>query len=264
VNWRTLIAVFLWCAATKVSSDDLPLQEELGLPLRQPGLEIVWSTTLDSLPRSATVFHVVSKQYSPTTISNLLEITGFTMRDRVFHVGFGNRMLFRDPKNNGRKVLTVGSRMWLIVPGATNPVPITPNQRLLGGASFGDVAKLRFAEDFTAAVREGAETVAGRECRVLDLTAKDPRASYPKVILWVDPADHLARKVLFFLPSGKEAKEALFTKFSKVAGKTIISEMEIRDLLGRESRTVTRLQYLDYRPGKLDDALFTPEGAKGL
>jgi hypothetical protein len=173
-------------------------------------------------------------------------------------------IVFRDPKNNGRKVLTVGSRMWLIVPGATNPVPITPNQRLLGGASFGDVAKLRFAEDFTAAVREGTETVAGRECRVLDLTAKDPRASYPKVILWVDRADHLARKVLFFLPSGKEAKEALFTKFSKVAGKTIISEMEIRDLLGRESRTVTRLQYLDYRPGKLDDALFTPEGAKGL
>lgn len=173
-------------------------------------------------------------------------------------------IVFRDPKNNGRKVLTVGSRMWLIVPGATNPVPITPNQRLLGGASFGDVAKLRFAEDFTAAVREGTDTVAGRECRVLELTAKDPRASYPKVILWVDPADHLARKVLFFLPSGKEAKEALFTKFSKVAGKTIISEMEIRDLLGRESRTVTRLQYLDYRPGKLDDALFTPEGAKGI
>jgi hypothetical protein len=173
-------------------------------------------------------------------------------------------VVFRDAKNRGRKVLTVGPRMWLIVPGTTNPVPITPNQRLLGGASFGDVARLRFALDFTATVREAAETVAGRQCQVLDLKAKDPRASYPKVVLWVDPAEHLARKVIFFLPSGKEAKEALFTKFSKVAGKTIISEMEIRDLLGRESRTVTRLEYLDYRPAKLDDAIFTPEGAKGL
>jgi hypothetical protein len=173
-------------------------------------------------------------------------------------------IVFRDRKNNGRRVLTVGSRMWLIVPGTTNPVPITPNQRLLGGASFGDVAKLRFAEDFTAIVREGSETVSGRDCRVLDLAAKDPRAPYPKVVLWLDAADHLARKVLFFLPSGKEAKEAVFTKFSKAAGKTIISEMEIRDLLGRESRAVTRVQYLDYRPGKLDDAIFTPEGAKGL
>lgn len=173
-------------------------------------------------------------------------------------------IVFRDRKNNGRRVLTVGARMWLIVPGTTNPVPITPNQRLLGGASFGDVAKLRFAEDFTATARGGTETVSGRECLVLDLVAKDPRAPYPKVVLWVDAADHLARKVLFFLPSGREAKEAVFTKFSKVAGKTIISEMEIRDLLGRESRVVTRVQYLDYRPGKLDDAIFTPEGAKGL
>ncbi len=48
--------------------------------------------------------------------------------------------------------------MWLIVPGAQNAVPITPNQRLLGGASFGDVARLRFAEDFTAEVRPETET----------------------------------------------------------------------------------------------------------
>lgn len=173
-------------------------------------------------------------------------------------------LVFRDEKNSGRKVLTVGPRMWLIVAGATNPIPITPNQRLLGGASFGDVARLRFASDYTATLREDRETVAGQECRVLDLTAKDPRASFPKVVLRVDSAEHLARKAVFFLPSGKEAKEVLFTKFSKAAGKTIVSEMEIRDLLGRDSRTVTRLEYLDYRPAKLPNVIFTPEGAKGL
>jgi len=154
--------------------------------------------------------------------------------------------------------------MWLIVPGTTNPVPITPNQRLLGGASFGDVAKLRFADDYTATAREGTEEVAGRPCLVLDLAAKDPATAYPKVTLWLDAADHLARRLMFFLPSGKEAKEALITKYGKAAGRTIITEMEIRERLGRESRAVTRLQYLDYRPAKLDDAIFTPEGAKGL
>src|SRR5579862_8896369 len=57
-------------------------------------------------------------------------------------------IIFRGGKNDGRKALTVGDRMWLLVPGAENPVPITPNQRLMGGASFGDVAQMRFAEDF--------------------------------------------------------------------------------------------------------------------
>jgi hypothetical protein len=173
-------------------------------------------------------------------------------------------LVFRDAKNSGRKVLTDGPRMWLIVAGATNPVPITPNQRLLGGASFGDVARLRFASDYTATLREETETVAGRECRVLDLVAKDLRAPYPKVVLRVDADEHVARKAVFFLPSGKEVKEVLFTKFSKAAGKTIVSEMMIRDLLGRYSRTVTRLEYLDYRPAKLPNVIFTPEGAKGL
>ena len=173
-------------------------------------------------------------------------------------------LVFRDEKNSGRKVLTVGTRMWLIVAGATNPVPITPNQRLLGGASLGDVARLRFSSDYTATLREETEIVAGRVCRVLDLSARDPRASYPKVVLRVDSADRVARKAVFFLPSGKEAKEVLFAKYSKAAGKTIVSEMDIRDLLGRDPRTVTRLEYLDYRPAKLPDVIFTPEGAKGL
>jgi Outer membrane lipoprotein-sorting protein len=173
-------------------------------------------------------------------------------------------IIFRGGSSNGRKVLSVGPRMWLIVPGASRAIPVTPNQRLLGGASMGDVASLRFAEDFTATLRPGDEPVAGKACRVLDLTAKLPNAPYPRVVLWWNEAEHLPAKVLFFLPSGKEAKEVTFTKFSRKAGKTIVSEMEIRDLLARDPRAFTRLEYLDYRPAKLDDALFTPEGARGI
>lgn len=173
-------------------------------------------------------------------------------------------IIFRGGSNSGRKVLTDGPRMWLIVPGASRPIPVTPNQRLLGGASMGDVASLRFAEDFTATLRPGSESVAGKTCRVLDLTAKSPRASFPRVVLWWNEAERLPARVVFFLPSGKEAKEVTFTKFSRKAGRTIVSEMEIRDLLARDSRAVTRLEYTDYRPAKLDDRLFTPEGAKGL
>ena len=173
-------------------------------------------------------------------------------------------IIFRGGSNSGRKVLTDGPRMWLIVPGASRPIPVTANQRLLGGASMGDVARLRFAEDFTATLRPETETVGGKTCRVLDLTAKSPSAPYPHVVLWWNEAERLPARVLFRLPSGKEAKEVTFTKFSKKAGKTIVSEMEIRDLLSRDPHTVTRLEYTDYRPAKLDDALFTPEGAKGL
>ncbi len=174
-------------------------------------------------------------------------------------------IVFRGGKNDGRKALTVGDKMWLLVPGAENPVPITANQRLMGGASFADVARIRFAEDFRAELRPGTETVGDRVCRVLNLTAVSPRAPYPRVTLWLDAeGEKLPRKLLFSLPSGKDAREVLFTKFRKIQGKTAVSEMEIRDLLGAQSRSVTRLEYLEIRPAKIDDSIFTPDGARAM
>ncbi len=173
-------------------------------------------------------------------------------------------IVFRGGKNSGRKILTSGDKMWLIVPGATNAVPITPNQRLVGGASVGDVARLRLGEEYEGVVRPDPETVNGKTCRVVDLTAKSPRAAFPKIVLYYDEAAKLPVRLLFSLPSGKPAKEVTFTKFGKAFGKTIVTEMEVRDLLARGSNTTTRLEYRDVRPGRLDDKIFTPEGAKGI
>jgi outer membrane lipoprotein-sorting protein len=172
-------------------------------------------------------------------------------------------IVFRGGKNSGRKVLTNGDRMWLLVPGSRNPVPITPNQRLLGGASFGDVARLRFSEDYDARETGEAETAAGRSCRVLELTAKSPRGLYPRVLLSIDEREKVPCRVRFFLASGKEARDVTFTKFRRQAGKTVVAEMEVRELLGAASRAVTRLEYRDYRVARLDPKLFTPEGARG-
>lgn len=173
-------------------------------------------------------------------------------------------IVFRGGKNSGRKVLTNGDRMWLLVPGTSNPVPISANQRLLGGASFGDVSRLRFAQDYTAKATEMAESAGGRDCRVLDLTAKSPKVAYPRVLLSVDERAQLPCRVRFFLASGKEVRQVTFTKFRKQAGKTVVAEMEVQELLGGASRALTRLEYRDYRRALLDPKLFTPEGAKGL
>jgi outer membrane lipoprotein-sorting protein len=173
-------------------------------------------------------------------------------------------IVFRGGKNGGRKVLTNGDRMWLLVPGSTNPVPITPNQRLLGGASFGDVARLRFSEDYTAKATGRSETAAGRSCVVLELTAKSPKVSFPRVLLSADERGKVPCRVRFFLASGKEVRDVTFTKFRVQSGKTVVSEMEIRELLGAASRAVTRLEYRDYKMARLDPKIFTPEGARGL
>lgn len=173
-------------------------------------------------------------------------------------------VVFRGGKNDGRKILTSGDRMWLLVPGAKNPIPITPNQRLMGGASVGDVARLRFSQDFSATLRPETERIGSKDCLVLDLAAKSPGAAYPRIVLWVEAAEILPARALFSLPSGKEAKEVTFTRFARASGNTVVSEMEIRDLLKREPGALTRLEYLDYKRARIDDSVFTPEGARGL
>lgn len=173
-------------------------------------------------------------------------------------------IVFRGGKNNGRKVLTSGDKMWLLVPGSTNPVPITANQRLLGGASFGDVSRLRFSEDYVAKDAGEKESVAGRSCRVLELTAKSARSSYPRVLLSVDEPEKVPCRVRFFLASGKEVRVVTFTKFQTLNGRTVVAEMEVRDLLGPSSNAVTRLEYRKYRTARIDSRIFTPEGARGL
>ena len=75
-------------------------------------------------------------------------------------------IVFRGGKNDGRKALTVGEKMWLIVPGAEHPVPITQNQRLMGGASFADVARAFASPKTSRRPAPGTETVGGRVCRV--------------------------------------------------------------------------------------------------
>ncbi|HKD11005.1 MAG TPA: outer membrane lipoprotein-sorting protein [Thermoanaerobaculia bacterium] len=173
-------------------------------------------------------------------------------------------IVFRGGKNSGRRILDVGDRMWLLVPGATHPVPITPNQRLAGGASVADVARVRFAQDYEATARNDMEEVGGKRCLVLDLTARSPKAAYPKVVLWYDESAELPCRLKFSLPSGLPAKEITFTRFAKSFGKTVVAEMEVRDLLARGANVVTHVEYREYRPARLDDKIFTPEGAAGI
>jgi hypothetical protein len=170
-------------------------------------------------------------------------------------------VIFTAGKQKGRKILTAGDKFWLIVPGSSHAIAVTPNQRLMGGASLADVSKLRFSEEFEAAIAGPVETVDGRTCDVLKLVPKSSRSSYGGGTLWVDRAEHLARKAVLSLVSGKPAKEIAFDRYGRQDGKTVLESMTIKDLLGGPAASVTRIDYTNYRAAHIDDKLLTPEGA---
>ena len=211
----------------------------------------------DAFPEGAISLRVTIAERGKAPVESLLEL---------FVEGTQKSLaVFREGKQKGRRILTVGERVWLIVPGAARPVPVSKTQRLMGAASFGDIAQLRFAEEFVATLRPADDAVATDRgdlpCRVLDLVARKKGAAYPRGVLWVGRDDGLPRKLRLALASGKEAKEVRFIAyFDDLRIKT----MEIRDLLVGGGDNTTALAFERYSRRVLEPAMFEPEGARAV
>lgn len=169
--------------------------------------------------------------------------------------------LFRSGPFAGRRILSVGEKVWLLFPGTARPVPVSASQRLVGGASIADVARLRFAADFEAAIRPEREEAEGVSCLVLDLQARHRKVPYASGVLWIGEADRLPRRVLFRLRSGLDAKEVRFERYERTARGSELRREEIRHLLPNEKGLTTTLEYLGAEARSIAPALFTPEHA---
>lgn len=170
--------------------------------------------------------------------------------------------LFHGGPLAGRRILAVGDKAWLLVPGTAHPIPVSAGQRLVGGASIADVARLGFASSFDATLRPDPDRIDGRPCSVLDLVARSRKAPYASGVLWVGRDDGLPRRALLRLKSGKDAKEMRFDSFGRERGHPALRRLTIIHLLPSEKDWRTTIEYLSSTNRRLDPAWFTPEHAR--
>jgi hypothetical protein len=172
---------------------------------------------------------------------------------------------FTDARDQGKKFLLRGDRSWLLVPGTRHPIPISPNQRMLGNIAYADIARVQWARDYTGRLRAAAEPCADDAahsealCQVVDITARASHVPYAAGSLWID-ARGLAVRALFVLASGKAAR-AVRLHYRRADERWLLARMEIDDLLSGAAVRRTTLEYLDYRPTTFDDRVFDPEYA---
>lgn len=152
----------------------------------------------------------------------------------------------------GRAVLMKGQGMWLLTPGSKRAVPVTPQQRLIGSAAGGDLARLKLATDFQATgIREADKD--GVPCWCVDLIAKRPSVPYQRVELWVAKKGEVPRSVAFFFASGKLAQSIRFDPPSEALGKAVIAGLAMGDA-SHPGQMVMKLSH--WKPGEPDAALF--------
>jgi len=148
-------------------------------------------------------------------------------------------------RDTGKLMLKNGNDMWFYDPASKASVRLSPQQRLLGQASNGDVATVNLARDYTATLA-GTEDIKdgerqARRAHKLALTASAPEVTYANIELWVDAADNRPIKARFYAESSRLLKTAYYRRFQPQLGANRPTETVIIDGLNPQSVTLLRL-----------------------
>lgn len=162
---------------------------------------------------------------------------------------FRSLVRFIAPQRDADKLmLKSGNDMWFYDPSSQASIRLSPQQRLLGQASNGDVLTVNLAKDYKAELT-GEEDVADgervtRRCHKLDLAAVSPDVTYHRVQIWVDISSAKPIKARFLSESGHLLKTAYYRKFQAQLGRERPTEVVIID--GLDPSWVTVMRYSDY------------------
>lgn len=165
---------------------------------------------------------------------------------------FASLVRFAKPeRDSGKLLLKTGHDLWFYDPATKSSVRISPQQRLLGQASNGDVVTVNFARDYQATIL-GEETVQDGERRQrrshkLQLTATNPDATYPSIELWVDAENEWPLRARFYAESGRLLKTAYYRRFQQQLGADRPTETVIIDGLSPQSVTIVRFSEFAFK-----------------
>ncbi|MBI3149921.1 MAG: outer membrane lipoprotein-sorting protein [Betaproteobacteria bacterium] len=151
-------------------------------------------------------------------------------------------------RDANKLILFSGKDMWFYDPTSQASIRLSPQQRLLGQASNGDVVTVNFAKDYRAESAVEEETQDGerrpRRCYKLGLSANSADAIYHRIEMWVDVGDSRPVKARFYTESGKLLKTAYYRRYQNAFGAERPTETVIID--GLEPDWVTVMRYTDW------------------
>lgn len=164
-------------------------------------------------------------------------------------------------RDGGKLMLKNGNDLWFFDPSTKATVRLSPQQRLMGQASNGDVITVNLAKDYQASLMAEEDVQDGerhtRKSYKLGLKATAPDATYSSIELWVDAENARPLKSRFFAESGKLLKTAYYRRFESQLGAERPTETVIID--GLTPQSVTVLRFSDYASRAVPDAWLHPD-----
>ncbi|MDR0758983.1 MAG: outer membrane lipoprotein-sorting protein [Treponema sp.] len=152
---------------------------------------------------------------------------------------------FTNPEDRGTKYLKKGGRLYVYSPDTEEVMLISGHmlkESMMGSdMSYEDsIENEKLLNRYDPVLGGSAAWNLGgvnRDCWILDLTAKKRTESYPKQKLWIDKETGDCLHYELFALSGAKLKDYNLVKVEVFGGRRFPVEIEIRDLLRKNSKT---------------------------
>lgn len=152
-------------------------------------------------------------------------------------------------REKGTKMLKLDKQLWIYSPSTDRTIQISGHmlrQSVMGSdLSYEDMMTDKKMTDQYKAVVSGEETVDGRPCWVLSLTATAPDVNYFSQKVWVDKERNVLLRADLFAKSGKLLKQITFSEVIKVQDRWYPKVFLYKDALkdGKGTKmTITSIQ----------------------
>lgn len=149
-------------------------------------------------------------------------------------------------REKGTKMLKLENQLWIYSPATDRTIQISGHmlrQSVMGSdMSYEDMMNDKpLLQQYKAEVT-GTETIDGRNCWVVTLTAIIPDVNYFTRKMWVDAERYVPLKADMFAKSGKLLKRITFTDVRKVDGRWFPMSMVYKDMLKEGPGTKMTIQ----------------------
>jgi hypothetical protein len=165
-------------------------------------------------------------------------------------------------RDRNKMMLKNGNEIWFYDPASQSGMRISPQQRLLGQASNGDVVTVNLAHDYKGVIEAEEAVIDGdrkeRQSYRIKLTALTTAATYHTIEYWVERGTNRPVKSNFYAESGRLFKTAYYRRFESQLGKDRPTETIIID--GIDPQLVTVMRYSKFRLKEIPDAWLRRDG----
>jgi outer membrane lipoprotein-sorting protein len=214
----------------------------------------------DTVRNPATSFTVMNhlEEYRNGVQDDYLDLQVYSKPDPTT-MQFRNLASYIAPtRDAGKMFLMSGNVMWFYDPAASASIRISPQQRLIGQASNGDVLSVNLNTDYKAEL-VGEEEVKDadrnpRQTWHLNLTAATPRATYARVEYWVEQGSYYPVKGRFYSDSGQVLKVAFYLRYQPELGGMRPTQVIIVDQV--DPSLVTKMSFSQYKEMDIPESWF--------